>query len=285
MRKVSLLLLVLSLSFAGVAVAQNTSQMPKYSRDTVVGLAAMKPGPVAPNSMVTIFGENLAWVTRSRTEEDVSADVLPLVLRGTSVLVTVNRVATPVEIVSPTQVTFLLPPAMKPGPVDIQLTHNGKSGPAVRLNVEAVAPAFYQLTEGVALARHGETWEWVTSEQPARPGEKLMLYTGGLGATRPPLGFRVMPREEAEIAAREQFAVTLNGEPVAAELIDYVGVMPNFPGIYEIRLQLPENAPEDPEIRIVIGETLSPEGIGLPLRKREAESPVQPEEAPEGSNP
>lgn len=285
MRK-AVFLLGLSVMLAGFAVAQNTQQIPQYTKDSVVSLAAQKPGPVAPYSLVTIYGKDLAWVHRYRTEDDVVGDVLPLILTGSSVIVTVNGFVTTVEMATPEQVTFLMPPHILPGPADIRLTRNGKSGPLVRLDLRAVAPAWYQISEGKVLARHGETWEWVTDELPARPGEKLMLYAGGLGVVTPAVAFRAMPRKEAPIAALDQFIITINGEPVAPELIEYVGLMPNFPGLYEIRLQLPANTPENPEIRIVIGEETSPEGIVLPVSASEPpdESPVEPEEAPAGSN-
>lgn len=283
-RNVILPLFVLLLSIPlGQAASQ---QMPAYSEASVVSLASLKPGPVAPNSLVSIFGTDLAWVTRVRGEEDLLADQLPVLLTGTGVTVMVNNLAVPVEFVSPGQVVFLMPPMQGPGTANVRLVHSGRAGPEVKLRVAATAPAFYMLQDGMVLARHGDTWEWITDEKPARPGERIMLYAGGLGATKPPLSFRRMPREEAEILRREEFSILLNGEAIAAEAIEYAGVLPGFPGLYEIRLTLPESTGEDPEIRVVQGESGSPEKIRIPLRKAATgATPAQPPAGDSESNP
>jgi uncharacterized protein (TIGR03437 family) len=65
-----------------------------------------------------------------------------------------------------------------------------------------------------------------------------------------------------------EFRVTLAGAAVEPSRIIYAGLTP-APGIaalYQINLQLPEQLPPDPEIRIAIGERVSPAGIKLTVR-------------------
>lgn len=264
-------------ALVGAAHAQTASQMPQYSAETVVSYASLAEGPLAPNSLVTIFGRNLAWVTQFRSEWDVAGDTLPLILPGTSVMVMVDGLAAPVDMVSPEQVTFLMPPNLGAGTAEIRLVHAGRAGPAVRVQVKEYAPALYLWNHGVALARHPETHEWVEPELPAEPGQEVILYATGLGETDPPLEYRQIPREERQIKAWREFVVWFNDEPLPEDRLGYVGVMPGFPGIYEIHVRLPDELPSNPQVRLQIGETVSPEQIRLAVKGFD-----DPEPAPEG---
>ena len=62
------------------------------------------------------------------------------------------------------------------------------------------------------------------------------------------------------------FRVVLNGTDVDSHLVLYAGVTPGFAGLFQINLQLPANAPSNPEIRIGYGAQLSPAGRILPLQ-------------------
>lgn len=248
-------------ALVGVAQGQTASQMPEYSAETVVCHASLRVGPLTPNALVSIFGKNLAWVTRHRRDEDAAGGVLPLILPGTSVMVMVNGLAAPVEMVSPEQVMFLMPPNLRAGEAEVRLVHAGRAGPGVKVEVAESAPELFVWEEGVALARDPETMEWVEPGAPAGAGRAVVLYAAGLGETEPVLGYREMPMEPAEIAARDDLVVWLNDEVVGE--IGYVGVMPGFPGLYEIWLRLPDMTPSNPRVRLQMGEHMSRDEIRL----------------------
>jgi uncharacterized protein (TIGR03437 family) len=266
MRLIAPALLTCALSLA--AAAQTASQMPWYSEETVVSYASLRPGPVSPYSLVTIFGRNLAWSVQFRDQSSAS-DLLPLILPGSFVTVMVNGLAVPVELVSPEQVVFLMPPVMGEGQAEVRLVHAGRAGPAVKISIRQFAPALYLIQDGVALARHPDTYEWVTPENPAVPGQDVILYATGLGPVRPSVDYRRTPREPAEIAARGQFEVWLNEEPAPDDALGYVGIMPGFPGIYEIHLRLPERLPPNPQVRLRIAGEWSGEEIRLAVAGHE----------------
>jgi uncharacterized protein (TIGR03437 family) len=96
----------------------------------------------------------------------------------------------------------------------------------------------------------------------------VVLYAAGLGVTEPALGYREMPLEPAEIAARDDLVVWLNDEVVGE--VGYVGVMPGYPGLYEIWLRLPDMTPSNPRVRLQMGEHLSRGEIRLAVEGYEA---------------
>lgn len=262
-------------AFCLSAMAQTASQMPWYSAETVVSYASLKPGPVSPYSLVTIFGRNLSWETRHRVSSETE-NFLPVILPGSHVTVMVNGLAAPVEMVSPEQVVFVMPPIMGAGKADVRLVHAGRAGPAVSVEIAQFAPALYLIQNGVALARRYATFDWATPESPALPGEHVILYATGLGPTRPTVEYRRIPRAYAPIAARKDLVVWLNDQPLPEEEVGYAGIMPGFPGIYEIHLRLPFQMPSNPRVTLQIGEHLSIGGIRLAV---DGEDELAPEEA------
>jgi uncharacterized protein (TIGR03437 family) len=241
------------------------AQMPQYSAETVISEASQQPGPFAPYSLVTIRGRDLAWAERLRTESDSQGGLLPLILTGTSVTVSVSGLAATVERVSPESVTFLMPVGLRPGRAEVRLIHAGRAGPGVPIQLVDEAPAVYMWSPGVVLARDAESYEWVEPGRPALPGDEVVVYATGLGVTNPTVEYRRIVMEPREIAARDRFTVWLNDLALDDDAIAYVGVMPGWPGLYEVRFRLPEDLPSNPVVRLQIGELLSQDEVRLAL--------------------
>jgi uncharacterized protein (TIGR03437 family) len=247
---------------------------PVYSAASIVHGATWKPGALAPNTLIYIFGKDLSDRTHLRTDDDVQGDSLPFRFPQAGINVLVSGLFASLEYVSPEQITAVIPPVFDgAGEIEVTVIRGALRGPKVRIAMQPAAPALFMLQENVALARPAASYDWVTAESPLAPGDKVRLYATGLGRTNPPLSYLQMPREEGEIGARKDFAVTLAGADIPAELVGYVGLMPGAPGLYEIRLQLPEDCPDNPEIRIRVGDWDSPEGVILPVRR----PPAQPQ--------
>lgn len=246
---------------------------PSYQPEMVVNAASFLPA-FAENTLVAIFGENLAWTEKWRSDEDVRGGLLPLSLPGTYINVSVNNLPASIEYASPTQVMFLMPSGLRPGPVTVWATVAGIRGPKVTIELSEYAPGLYRFSETEIMAKHAETGEFVRPEMPALAGESVVLYGTGLGATAPPQQLRTMPVEPAEILFRKEFRVLVNGEALPDEAVGYVGVMPYYPAFYEMHVKLPDPLPPDPEVRVCIRESCSQ--AGLKLRTSSAE--IQPEE-------
>jgi len=234
---------------------------PSYSAAGIVSSASGLPA-FAPNSLVTIYGTALADAARAVTDGDLAYYSLPTVLVTTRVYV--NSVEAPLLYVSEGQVNFLLPAGLLTKAL-VRVVRNGQSGPEVALDLAAAAPALFVSAPGLAFATH-QLGAVVTPDKPAAPGEFVVIYTAGLGKYVNQTTGNEFPRGAAEIVDRTSLRVTLNGVAVDPARILYAGVTPGCAGVYQINLYLPENLPDDPELRLFVGDAVSQAELKLPLR-------------------
>jgi len=238
---------------------------PVYTSDSIANSAANVTGYYAPDSFLSIYGQNLAYVTKPIGPDDVRNGELPTALTGTGVRVLINQIPGNIYYVSPRQVNVLIPPLLIAGPATVQLINNGLAGPAISIALSAAAPVLFQADATTILATHGNGTV-VNKAQPAQHGEVIVLYATGLGTTSPATIANQIPRSAASITDKANFRVVLNGTDVDPKLVLYAGVTPGFAGLFQINLQLPNDAPANPEIRIGYGSQLSPAGRILPLQ-------------------
>ena len=241
-------------------------EAPSYSGTSIVNDSDNQPGPLAPNAIATLYGTGLAYVTKAITPQDIRGGVLPTVLPGTGLRILINsNYPASIYFVSPTQVNFLVPSILLPGPATVQLVVDSVPGPLVQIVIAATAPAFFQLDQENAIATRADG-SVVTPANPAKPGEVVVLYATGLGRTVPDAGYGEVPTTAAPIAKPGDLKITLGGAPVDPRQILYAGVAPGFGGLYQINLKLPDTMGADPEIRVGLLDRPSPAGIRLPLR-------------------
>src|SRR5579872_5758187 len=139
--------LVAAVLFGGVAWAGN----PLYSSESIVNGANFASGPVAPNSIATIFGSNLAWWQEGLTSENTAAGFLPNHLAD--VRVYVANYVSPLIYVSPTQINFLIPGNLKPGLVTVRVARQGVTGPEVTVTLVDAVPQLFQSADGYVIAQ------------------------------------------------------------------------------------------------------------------------------------
>ena len=150
---------------------------------------------IAPNTWVALKGAALAPLPVSWT---VTGSTLPTTVGGVGV--TVNSEAAPVSFVSNVQINFLVPTDIVPGTVKIEATNNGLSSAIVSTTAFATAPSFFLLGSN---ATNGHLYVTAThannsligpaglisgaTTTPAAPGETIVLYGTGFGATSSPI--------------------------------------------------------------------------------------------------
>ena len=244
---------------------ENRQAAPLYTPSSILNAATNVPGALSPNTIGVVYGQGLAYTTRSLATGDVRDGVMPTVLPGTGLRVLIGNVPAHIYFVSPTQVNFLVPANLRPGIVDFQLVLDGRAGPALQIPIARTSPGLFQQEAGVAVLSRVDG-SLATRTAPARAGDHIVLYATGLGDTIPPLTYGRVAKDAARIAAVQEFQVLLNGRPVDPALVAYVGVTPGFGGLYQINLRIPESAGEEPEVRLVIGDAASPAGVILPVR-------------------
>ena len=247
-----------------VAGASGTSA-PFYTADSIANTAASVANFYAPNTFITIYGQNLAFVTKAITPGDINGGILPTALTGTGVRVLVNQIAADIYYVSPSQVNLLVPTILIGGAATVQLEVNGVAGPAVSIVLGATAPSLFQIDASTVLATHADG-SLVTSDSPAHGNEEIVLWATGLGPTSPAAIPNQVPEIAALLTAFSQFQVLLNGVAVDHIRIAYAGVTPGYAGLFQINLILPQDVPENPEVRVATADATSPAQRYLPVQ-------------------
>ena len=99
----------------------------------------------------------------------------------------------------------------------------------------------------------------------AKAGDLVTLYATGLGDL-------TTKADAADIATGQNAAagtvtVSLNGTPLAASDVLYVGSAPGMTAaLYQINIRIPAGAkPGDAAVRLSIGTASSPDGITIPI--------------------
>jgi uncharacterized protein (TIGR03437 family) len=240
---------------------------PSYTADSIVNAASNRPGALSPNAIGTVYGADLSYSTRSVRPEDVGAGSLPSVLDG--VRVRIGGIYASLLYVSPGQINFVVPCVLIEGDTDFFVERDNTRGEKVPVRLLVASPAMFALDPGTVIATSAEG-KLLTAEAPAAPGDVVVLYGTGLGATIPDQVLGRTATSAARIRMFDDLRVVAAGEVLPQENILYAGVTPGFAGLYQINLRLPQNASENPEIRVWILDQVSQPDLRLPLRPRAA---------------
>ncbi len=263
----ALVLLAVCVFACPLGAESATRQAPTYTQSSIVNAASNQPGAFAPNTIVALYGSDLAFVTRELRPEDVRDGTMPTLLPGSGVRVLISRISAQIYFVSPGQVNLLIPSNLRTGPADLQLTLDGRAGPVVPIRLEDAAPALFEQAGGYAVAARGDgSVVWL--DTPVVPGDVVVLYATGLGETVPPLRYGEIARGAASVKDAAEVRVIVDGRMSAAEDVSYAGVSPGFAGLYQVNWRVPEWAAGDVEVRVAVREARSQAGVKLPVRPR-----------------
>ena len=225
---------------------------------SVVNGASYQPG-IEAGSWVVIKGSNLSITTRPWRNSDFVNGGLPTELDGVSV--TLDGKTAFVEYISPTQINVQAPSDAALGAVNVVVTNNGGvSAPAIA-QLQAAAPAFFMyLGTNTAIASRLPGYASVGQPSaPAMPGDTLVLWGTGFGATNPAVaaGTAVTGAPVAVTAP----TVTVGGMavPVLSALLTL-----DSAGLYQITIQLPANVPTGTVgVQASVGGMPSPAGVTI----------------------
>jgi uncharacterized protein (TIGR03437 family) len=81
---------------------------------------------------------------------------------------------------------------------------------------------------------------------PARPGETIVLYGNGLGATTPVIGDNKITDVVAPVAA--SVSVTIGGQPAT---VAFAGLVPPFARMYQLNVVVPEGLASGDHVVVV----------------------------------
>jgi uncharacterized protein (TIGR03437 family) len=253
--KIVLLVSGLPAAFSTLAEAQTTVTSPSYSAASIVNAATQTAGPLAPNTLATLYGSNLAFDTVAAST--LVGGSLPVSLDG--VTLSVGNIAAPLLFVSPGQINFIVPYNLIAEPtVNVYVARQNIAGPVVAIQLNATAPGLFPWDGNQAIAIH-LNGALISPTAPAHAGEIVVIYADGLGRTSPDTSSGHIAGSAAAIMAAAQLQVLLNGTACSAASVLYAGLAPGFAGLYQINLILPTPVPIDPMIQIATSA-----GISLP---------------------
>ncbi len=237
---------------------------PYYSAASIVNAADNQSGELAPNAIGTVYGTNLAYSTSAVSADDIRGGELPIRLGPSETMVFINNLPAALFYVSPTQINFLVPPNLLPGPASVYVVVDSWRGPIIQLTLAAAAPGLFQLDAHNVVATRADG-SVLTPSDPGKPGEVVVLWATGLGATSPAAdGFR-LPMAAAPLVSGANISVLLDGTALAPGAIFYAGVSPGFCGLYQINLTLPQSMSANPEIRVKVDSAISAGNVHLPV--------------------
>lgn len=204
---------------------------------TLVANAEGDAALIAPNTWVEVKGFNLAPSGDSRMWQnaDFLNGQMPTQLDGAGAKV--NGQPAYIYYISPSQINLLTPPDPITGPVDVQVTNSGLNSTFATLS-SADSPSFFVFNGGpYVAAAHldgtliGPTTLFPGATTPAKPGETIVLFANGFGATSTP----VVPGSTAQSGTlAPKPAVAIGGADAA---LSFAGLV--FPGEFQFNVVLP----------------------------------------------
>ena len=245
---------------------------PQVNTGGVVGAGLSRPPlqSLAPGSIASIFGNFFAVGGSSAvvTGADLVEGRLPTKFAG--VCVDIGPQRAPIFAIFPGQINLQVPDIPLGSAVRVQVVTNceqpnGAFANTADIAVRAAAPEFFYFSQTAdgrnpIAAVEGSTGALIgPSFTPAKPGDVLILFATGLGATTPAVAPGQIPAVAARVNA--EVKLTLAGREVPPANLDYVGVTPGNAGLYQVNLRLPADTPDGSLAMVLtVGGIASPVG-------------------------
>jgi uncharacterized protein (TIGR03437 family) len=261
-----LLVLALTAAFSPACVygqITGNGATPLYTAQGVVNAASQTAGALAPNTIATLYGTNLAFDTRAVASTDIVRGIMPTSLDGVGVWV--NSIPCSLFFVSPTQINFLVPYQLTAGTVSLIVARDSQAGPTVSIQLDSTSPGLFMWNGNSAVAGHLNGVA-LSDTSPAVPGEIVVIYAAGLGRTSPDTTSGQLATSAFPIYYRSQLQILLNGVACPPGNVLYAGLAPGFAGLYQINLQLPDDVTANPQIQVSVGPQISPGLVQLAVQ-------------------
>jgi len=210
---------------------QAEQPVPAISENGIVsGTGDTGPSVAAPGGLISIYGSNLASAGRVAA---AARSRLPITLEDA--VVRIGGRSAGLLYVSPEQINAQVPFEVTPGNQVVTVVRSGRSSADFSLRVGAAAPAIFT---GAFLKN--SDFSIVSENNPARPGDVLLIYCTGLGAVQPAVASgQLTPSSPLSLTAATP-RVTIGG--VEAQVVNSL-LSPGFVGLYQIGVVTPSGLP------------------------------------------
>jgi len=192
---------------------------------------------VAPGSIVSIFGVNLAPTTAPFFCSEFCGTLGGLTLF-------INGVPAPLQFVAHDQINAQVPFEVTAGPAMAELRSPGMPPAAIQFSIVPVAPGIFATSPNPDGRDQGAVWNadgtLNTPDNPAAAGSVIKAYLTGQGPVHPPVATGAPAPAEPLALADYGVAATVGGQPAAVMLSV---LSPGAVGVFEVNLRLPLIAP------------------------------------------
>jgi minor extracellular serine protease Vpr len=203
----------------------------------VVG-AALSPGTIAQ-----VYGSGLG-------SAPVSTGSAPLPMTFDNTFALIGATQAPLYFLSSGQINIQIPfEAAATQQVPIVLSVGNALTVPQMLSIVPATPGVLSQDDGPTasapqngahmIAQHSSDYSLVTSSNPAKPGEYLIMYLVGMGATNPPVASGASSPSSPLAKVTQEPTVTVGSQSATVE---FAGLTPGFVGLYQINFQVPTGA-------------------------------------------
>lgn len=255
---------------AALASAQTT---PIIAPGGIANGASFQAIPLAPGSLFSIFGSGLSSQTASASTVPFSRSLGGVTVQFVNGSTTVNA---PISYVQPgtgtsSQINAQVPWGLvAPGTsatVNMVVSNNGTPSATTSVSIAPFSPGVFGFnaasgTLAIAYTFQDGQFAWPTgtvaglTTHPAARGSLIIVYATGLGAVTPTISDGDAPGSVLT-SVNTQPLVTIGG--ITAQ-VAFAGLQPQFPGVYQLNITVPANAPtgNSVPIQIQVGGVTSP---------------------------
>lgn len=231
---------------------------PQTLSERIVNAASFLDKKLTGGTLGTVFGVfRNALAPNLREEGPRPGQGLPTDLNG--VQVWVNGEAAPVFFANDSQINFLVPSELERGIASLMVTINGVPSDLVSFPVVESAPAMFPLPASIAgpgrAVVQNQDFSINLPDNPAAPGEVLILYLTGTGPTDPPIPTGELAPSSPLAVLALPTTVTIGG--VEAQ-IAFAGAAPQFSGLTQINVVVPVVDAGDQPVVVTVGDEASP---------------------------
>lgn len=189
--------------------------------------------PVAPGSLISIFGSDLSPINQASQQ-------LPAPTALGESCLTVNGMPVPVLFVSPTQINGQIPYQLD-GSVQMVLRTPGGVSDNFNLTILPGAPGVFRngtagTQRDLPAIYRSSNGLLVTDSNPVHRGDVITIYLTGLGRTSPSVDAGEPAPADPLASAITKPTVSIAGRALPVE---FAGLVPNMIGVYQINARVP----------------------------------------------
>ena len=240
--------------FATASLLAQTGAVPVVPINSVVNNASYAPGSnaLAPGTIAAIFGTNLtdgtSCVHAAGCDQTFdSTGHLRTTMAGAQV--TINGSPVPIFYATPVQLGIQIPSELTGTSATLQVTVNGQSSPARTFSIGPFAPGIFtsnQQGTGSEAITHADGTT-VSSGNPARPGETVIIYATGLGQVTPALATGTRPT--GTVSTLTIPTVTIDG---LSAVVQFSGISGCCVGLNQVIVAVPANVRTGTAVNVVL---------------------------------